>query len=112
MDAACKPAIGDVVRLPDSLTGYSDDPGKVRWCIVVADLGFSMRVLPRSKTSKEGILVPASAMDEFTEDGRVFNKLKTVRVDALREMQNIGQLPEEYLVEVLKMALSRRRGER
>lgn len=104
-----KPAIGDVVRLPDSLTGYSDAPGKMRWCIVVVDLGFSMRVLPRSATSKEGIEVPASAMDEFTEDGRVFNKQKSVRVDALRGAANIGPLPEQYLAPVLDMARSRKR---
>jgi len=103
-----KPAVGDVVRLPDSLTGFSDDPTKHRWCIVVADLGFSMRVLPRSKTSTEGVFVPAEAMPEFTEDGRVFHRIKSIPVRFFEGATNIGRLPDEYLKPVLELARKRR----
>jgi hypothetical protein len=107
-----KPAVGDVVRLPDSLTGFSDDPEKVRWCVVVVDLGFSMRVMPRSKTSTDGVFVPADAMPEFTEDGRIFDKFRSIPLSSFDGAPNIGRLPDEYLKPVLALAHRRRGGRR
>jgi hypothetical protein len=104
-----KPAVGDVLRVPDSLTGWSDDPGKHRWCMVVADLGFSVRALPRSASGGQGVFVPEAAMERFSEDGHFYDDPKSLPLSSLRGCDNIGQLPEPYRGQVLELARQRKR---
>lgn len=70
-----------------------------------------MRVMPRSKTSTDGLFVPADAMPEFTEDGRIFDKFRSIPLGSFDGARNIGRLPDEYLEPVLALA-RRRRGRR
>jgi hypothetical protein len=78
--------------------------------MVVADLGFSLRLMPRSKTSDAGVPVPKEAMDRFTENGRFYYGPKSVPLSSLRGCDNIGQLPQPFQSDVLELA--RRRPER
>ena len=107
-----RPTIGDVLRVPDSLTGWSDDLTKHRWCMVVADLGFSVRVMPRSASGGQGVFVPETAMDRFTEDGHFYDNPKSLPLISLRGCDNIGQLPEPYREAVLELARQRERRRR
>ena len=107
--------VGDVLRVPDSLTGWSDDPTKRRWCMVVADLGISVRALPRSASGGSGVFVPRDAMERFTEDGHFYYDPKSLPYSSLLGYDNIGQLPEPYRSDVLNLDLQgsrRRRGSR
>ncbi len=90
------PAVGDIYRLPDLLTGFSNDPSKHRWCMVVVADRYSVRVCPRSKSSSEGVWVPATAMDCFTEDGRFYDDWKSVSVADLRSYECAGPLPAAH----------------
>ena len=101
--------VGDVIRIPDSLTGCSDNPEKRRWCMVVADLGFSVRVLPRSASGGEGVFVPKEAMPRFTEHGHFYYDPKSLPLSSLTGYDNIGQLPEPYQAQVLELAREGRR---
>lgn len=97
------PPIGDVLRVPDRVTGWSDDQTKMRWCMVVAHMGFSVKVMPRSSSSDEGVPVPASAMDRFTEDGHFYNDPKTLHWTDLEGLDNIGPLDDPYRQQVLDL---------
>lgn len=76
---------------------------KMRWCMVVAHMGFSIKVMPRSASSDEGVEVPATAMDRFTEDGRFYNDPKTLHWTDLEGIDNIGQLAQPYMQQVLDL---------
>ena len=89
------PSIGDLYRLPDLLTGFSEIPTKHRWCMVVSIDRYSARVVPRSASSAEGVLVLRSARpDLFSEDGRFYDDWRSLLLADLRSYANGGPLPE------------------
>src|SRR3954452_23479636 len=94
VNSLARPRVGDVLRLPDSLTGCSEDPTKHRWCMVAADLGFSVRLMPRSASGGQGVAVPKEAMTRFTEDGHFYDDPKSIPLSSLTGYDNTGQLPE------------------
>jgi hypothetical protein len=109
--------IGDLYRLPDLLTGFSQTPTKRRWCMVVSVDRYSARVVPRSATSTEGVLVLKSARpDCFTEDGRFYDDWRSVLLCDLRSYENRGALRdpgrgdvlEQYRASVERRRLNRR----
>jgi hypothetical protein len=110
-------AIGDLFRLPDLLTGFSENPRKQRWCMVVSVDKYSARVAPRSSSSDDGVLVIKSARpDCFTEDGRFYDDWRSVLLADLRGYENRGALPDPFREEVLdqyrESRARRRRGRR
>lgn len=90
------PAVGDVLRVPDRVTGISDDEDKVRFVIVVAVLDINVRVLPRSTSIREGIELPMSAMDCFDAEGWVAHKVKSLPFYDLADYVNEGPLPDQW----------------
>jgi hypothetical protein len=107
------PSIGDLYRLPDLLTGFSKNPAKHRWCMVVTVDRYSARVVPRSASSTEGVLVLRSARpDCFTTDGRFYDDWRTVLLVDVCSYENAGPLPatdREEVVEQYRASQERRR---
>lgn len=96
------PQIGDVYRLPDRLTGFSNDPDKERWCVVVVADRYSVRVAPRSATSEDGVYVPKEAMACFSKDGHFYDDWKSVSLASLRDYESAGQLENPHRDAVVK----------
>lgn len=96
-------ATGDLYRLPDLLTGFSEIPTKQRWCMVVGVDRYSARVVPRSASSTDGVLVLRSARSDcFTEDGRFYDDWRSILLADLRGYENRGRLPDPSCQEVLE----------
>jgi hypothetical protein len=94
LSAPCMPDLGDLYRLPDRLTGFSDDLQKVRWCAVVEVARYSVRVAPRSKTSEAGVYVARDVMPHlFSDDGRFYDDWKSIPLADLRGYDLRGRLP-------------------
>jgi hypothetical protein len=77
--------------------------------MVVADLGFSVRAIPRSASGGSGVPVPRTAMERFTADGHFYDDPKSLPLSSLAGCDNIGQLPEPYRGQVLELAARRQR---
>jgi hypothetical protein len=92
-------AVGDVIYLHDSLTGFSLKDC-VRPCVVTAIFGRHVRVAGRSTTRREGVAVPASAMEKFDRDGWVLNPPVRISLAEAQAAENIGSLPEHYLTQI------------
>jgi hypothetical protein len=92
--------VGDVIYLHDSITRLSRKD-VMRWCIVSAIIGPSVRVAGRSTTREDGVPIPKTAMSEFTADGWVPRPAVRISVADARAARNIGALPEHYLAQVL-----------
>lgn len=110
-------AIGDLYRLPDLLTAFSENRTKQRWCMVVTVDKYSVRVVPRSASSDDGLLVLKSARpDCFTEDDRFYDDWSSILLADLRDYDNRGQLPhpcrEEILDQYRESQARRRRARR
>lgn len=109
-------AIGDLYRLPDLLTGFSENSTKQRWCMVVSVDRYSARVVPRSASSTDGVLVLKSERpDCFTSDGRFYADWRSILLADLRSYENHGPLPQSPREEVLEQyrdAQERRRRNR
>lgn len=99
--------VGDVLYLHDVRdTGFS--PKQVmRWWIVIAITGYTVRLAPRSASSR-GVAVPKEAMVPFTRDGHVPRTTATISMATATAARNIGQLPEPYRTQVLAQARRRR----
>ena len=95
-----KVAVGHVLYLHDRDTGFSKKD-VYRWCIVTAVVGRNVRVAGRSTTRTDGVPVPASAMQEFDEDGWVPRPPLRVSLALAQGARNIGPLPDHYLQQVL-----------
>lgn len=93
-------AVGDVLYLHDSVTGFSAKDC-MRWCVVTAMIGQHVRVAGRSTTRTDGVPVPQSAMPEFTADGWVLRPPIRISASDARAARNIGPLPRHYLEQVL-----------
>jgi hypothetical protein len=100
--------VGDVLYLHDVRDTQFSRKQRMRWWIVVAVNGNIVRVAPRSASSRRGISVPATAMTEFTLNGRVPKIGKPISMAVASGARNIGQLPEPYLSQVLAQARRRR----
>ena len=107
------PSIGDLYRLPDLLTGFSENPSKHRWCTVVSIDRYSARVVPRSASSGSGIPVLRSARpDCFNEDGSFYDDWTSVLLIDLAGYGNRGPLPatdRDLVVGQYRANLARRR---
>lgn len=93
-------AIGDVLYLHDNVTRLSRKD-VMRWCIVTAVIGRNVRVAGRSTTRKDGVPVPATAMDAFDKDGWVPRPAVRISLTEAHNAHNIGSLPNHYLQQVL-----------
>lgn len=106
-------SIGDLYRLPDLLTGFSENSSKHRWCMVVSVDRYSARVAPRSASSSSGIPVLRSARpDCFTRDGSFYDDWTSVLLADLAGYENRGQLPaadRDLVVGQYRANLARRR---
>ncbi len=94
------PSVGDVLYLHDGTTGFSHKE-VMRWCIVTALVGPSVRVAGRSSTREDGVLIPQTAMAEFDRDGWVPRPAVRIALADARTARNIGPLPSHYLEQVL-----------
>lgn len=92
--------VGDVLRLNDLDTGFSSKD-VLRWCIVTAVIGSSVRVAGRSTTREDGFPIPKDVMPEFDLDGRVPPPPLRVSLRLARGSRNIGQLPSPWLEQLL-----------
>jgi hypothetical protein len=92
--------VGDVLYLHDHVTGFSRKD-VMRWCIVTAVIGPSVRVAGRSSTREDGVPVPQSAMDEFDRDGWVPRPPLRIALSDALAARNIGALPSHYVDQVL-----------
>jgi hypothetical protein len=93
-------AVGDVLRLHDGVTGFSRKDA-MRWCIVTALIGPSVRVAGRSSTRQDGVPIPKTAMAEFDLDGWVPRPPVRIALTDAQRARNIGPLPSHYLEQVL-----------
>lgn len=94
------PEVGDVLYLHDLVTGFSRK-NVMRWCVVIAVIGPSVRVAGRSTTRTDGVPVPATAMDEFDKDGWIPRPALRIALSEALAARNIGRLPSHYVDQVL-----------
>jgi hypothetical protein len=100
--------VGAVLYLHDRVTRFSEK-NVLRWCVVVAIIDATVRVVGRSASRRTGVFTPAGTMPEFDRDGHFWPSSRRIaRADAERA-GNIGKLPEPYLGEVLAQFRRRRR---
>lgn len=100
--------IGEVLHLHDRVTHFSEK-NVLRWCVVVAVVGTSVRVVGRSASRRTGVFTPADALLEFDRDGYFWPASRRIaRADAERA-RRIGKLPEPYLGQALAQFRRRRR---
>lgn len=70
--------------------------------MVVSVDKYSVRVVPRSASSDNGVLVLRSARpDCFTEDGRFYDDWRSILLADLRDYENRGPLPDRSREDVL-----------
>lgn len=93
-------AVGDVVYLHESVTRFSRKD-RMRWCVVTAVIGRSVRVAGRSTTRTDGVPVPATVMAEFTADGWFPRPPVRISLADAAAARNVGRLPQPYLAQVL-----------
>lgn len=93
-------AVGDILYLHDRLTGFSQKD-VMRWCIVTAVIGTSVRVAGRSSTRTDGVPIPAYAMDRFDRDGWVMASAVRVSLADAEASENIGKIDDHHLQQVL-----------
>jgi hypothetical protein len=93
-------AVGDVIYVHDRVTGFSRKD-VMRWCIISALLGPSVRVAGRSTTRTDGVPIPQTAMAEFDADGWVPRPALRIALSDALAARNIGALPSHYLQQVL-----------
>jgi hypothetical protein len=90
---------GDVLYLHDRVTGFSAKD-VMRWCIVIRVIGGRVRVAGRSASRKDGIPIPASAMERFTKDGWVMASPRSISLADAEAAENIGKIDDHYLQQI------------
>jgi hypothetical protein len=92
--------VGDVLYLHESITRFSAKDC-MRWCVVTAVVGRSVRVAGRSTTRTDGVPVPASVMRNFSVDGWFPRPPVRISLADAQAARNIGRMPDPYLSQVL-----------
>ena len=95
-------SIGDMLYLHDHDTKVSNK-NVMRWCMVIAIAGSTVRVTPRSTTVRGKVFTSASLMPEFTADGWFKRYSRSVPLSLATRASNIGQLPEPERSQVLAL---------
>ncbi len=80
----------------------------MRWCMVVAIVGRTVRLAPRSASVPAAVFSPMSSKPEFTADGWFGRWSATADLADVQAAQNIGQIPDPERTQIL--ALHQRRG--
>lgn len=99
--------IGEVLRLHENVTRFSTR-NVVRWCVVVAIVGQSVRVVGRSASVRRGVFTPAGTLPEFDRDGYFWPSSARISKSDAERARRIGQLPEPYLSQVLALFRQRK----
>lgn len=75
----------------------------VRWCMVVAIVGRTVRLAPRSASIPAAVFSPMSNKPEFTADGWFGRWSATADLADVQPAQNIGQLPDPERARILSL---------
>jgi hypothetical protein len=99
--------IGDIVYLHDHDTKASPK-NVMRWCMVIAIAGSTVRVAPRSASRVGKVFTPQGLLAEFTEDGWFSRWALPVPRFVAEAAHNAGQLPEPERSRILDLFARRR----
>jgi hypothetical protein len=99
--------IGDIVYLHDYDTKASSK-NVLRWCMVVAVAGSTVRVAPRSASRGGKVFTAQSLLAEFSEDGWFSRWALSVPRSVVERARNAGQLPEPERSQILALFGRRR----
>src|SRR5436309_2559176 len=92
--------VGDVLRVSDLDTGFSEKP-ELRPCMITKIFGHNARVAGRSASGTQGVPVPKGTLSGFDQEGVFFRPGARISLALAKKCERLGLLPEPYKTQVL-----------